>query len=101
VTALLETVRTDSEAVASLLERIAGEAAWQALNDPAKVVEVPAQLDRAANFRRSGAQPPDKPGKSVPIGWSAGTAGKRPWWADCGAMAGRNCGWCGRIRPTA
>src|SRR5258708_4099676 len=31
VMALLETVRTDSQAVASLLERIAGEAAWQAL----------------------------------------------------------------------
>jgi hypothetical protein len=29
VMALLETVRTDSQAVASLLERIAGEAAWR------------------------------------------------------------------------
>jgi DNA modification methylase len=51
MTALLETVRTDSEAVASLLERIAGEAAWQALNDPTKVVEVPAQIDRAAELQ--------------------------------------------------
>jgi hypothetical protein len=39
VMALLETVRTDSEAVASLLERVAGESAWQAFNDPAAVVE--------------------------------------------------------------
>jgi DNA modification methylase len=48
---LLESVRTDSRAVASLLERIAGEAAWQALNDPAEVVEVSAQIDKAAELR--------------------------------------------------
>jgi DNA modification methylase len=51
VMALLETVRSDSQAVASLLERIAGEAAWQALNGPTKVVEVPAQIDRAAELQ--------------------------------------------------
>jgi len=51
VMALLETVRTDSQAVASLLERIAGEAAWQALNDPAEVVDVTAQLDKAAELQ--------------------------------------------------
>src|SRR5207237_6009737 len=47
VDALLATVHTDSAAVAAMLEQIAGEAAWQALNDPKEVVEVPAQLDRA------------------------------------------------------
>jgi DNA modification methylase len=51
VEALLETVRTDSAAVASLLERIAGEAAWQTLNDPTELVEVPAQIDRAAELQ--------------------------------------------------
>src|ERR1700680_711569 len=52
VTALLETVRTDSEAVASLLERIADEAAAsQALIDPTEVVDVPAQLDKAAELQ--------------------------------------------------
>jgi DNA modification methylase len=51
VMALLETVRTDSQAVASLLERIAGEAAWQALNDPAEVVDVPAHIDKAAELQ--------------------------------------------------
>jgi DNA modification methylase len=51
VEALLETVRTDSRAVASLFERIAGEAAWQALNDPQHVVEVPALIDKAAELR--------------------------------------------------
>jgi DNA modification methylase len=51
VMTLLETVRTDSQAVASLLERIAGEAAWQAMNDPAKVVDVTAQLDKAAELQ--------------------------------------------------
>src|SRR5271169_4645210 len=51
IEALLETVRTDNRSVASLLERIAGEAAWQALNDPQQVVEVPAQIDRAAELQ--------------------------------------------------
>jgi DNA modification methylase len=51
VDALLATVHTESQAIASLLERIAGEAAWQALNDPTQVIEVPAQLDRAAELQ--------------------------------------------------
>jgi hypothetical protein len=49
VEALLETVRTNSRAIASLLERIAGENAWHTLNDLAEIVEVPAQIDRAPN----------------------------------------------------
>jgi DNA modification methylase len=51
VDALLATVHTESQAIASLLERIAGEAAWQALNDPTQVIEVPAQLDKAAELQ--------------------------------------------------
>jgi DNA modification methylase len=51
VDALLATVHTDSVAVAAMLERIAGEAAWQALNDPKEVVELPAQVDRAAELQ--------------------------------------------------
>jgi DNA modification methylase len=51
VDALLATVHTDSVAVAAMLEQIAGEAAWQALNDPTQVIEVPAQLDRAAELQ--------------------------------------------------
>jgi DNA modification methylase len=49
--ALLASVHTDSHLVASLLERIAGEAAWQVLNDPTEVVEVPAQIDKAAELQ--------------------------------------------------
>jgi DNA modification methylase len=49
--ALLASVHTDSQAIASLLERIAGESAWQALNNPAEVVELPAQVDRAAELQ--------------------------------------------------
>ena len=37
VMALLETVRTDSQAVAALLERVAGQEAWQAIEGPAKL----------------------------------------------------------------
>ena len=65
VMALLETVRTDSEAVASLLERIAGEAAWQAMNDPTKVVDVTAQLDKAAELQA-------KWGTAAGQAWQAG-----------------------------
>jgi DNA modification methylase len=65
VMALLETVRTDSQAVASLLERIAGEAAWQAMNDPTKVVDVTAQLDKAAELQA-------KWGTAAGQAWQAG-----------------------------
>jgi DNA modification methylase len=51
VAALLKTVQTDSTAVASLFERIAGEAAWQTLTEPAEVAEVPALVDRAAELQ--------------------------------------------------
>jgi hypothetical protein len=49
--ALLASVHTDSHTVASLLEQIAGEAAWQTLSDPTDVVEVPAQIDKAAELQ--------------------------------------------------
>jgi DNA modification methylase len=49
--ALLANVHTDSHAIASLLQRIAGESAWQTLNDPTDIVEVPAQVDRAAELQ--------------------------------------------------
>jgi DNA modification methylase len=66
VDALLATVHTDSQAIASLLERIAGEAAWQALSDPREVIEVPAQLDRAAELQA-------KWGTAVGQAWQIGT----------------------------
>jgi DNA modification methylase len=51
VAALLKTVQTDSVAVASLFERIAGEAASHALTEPTDLDEVPAQIDRAAELQ--------------------------------------------------
>jgi DNA modification methylase len=48
--ALLASVHTDSRAVASLLERIAGGSEWQTLNDP-EVLEAFAQIDRAAELQ--------------------------------------------------
>src|SRR6202158_4127855 len=74
VMALLETVRTDSQAVASLLERIAGEAAWQAMNDPAEVVDVPAQIDKAAELQA-------KWGTAAGQAWQIGP--HRLIWGDC------------------
>jgi hypothetical protein len=102
VEALLETVRTDSLAVASLFERIAGETAWLALNDPQQVVEVPARIDKAAELRvKWGTARPDKPGKPDRISWSAGTAATRPSSAVCGATVAGKSGWYGPTRLMA
>src|SRR4029077_9819533 len=83
VDALLATVHTDSVAVAAMLERIAGEAAWQAFNDPTKLVEVPAQLDRAAELQA-------KWGTGVGQAWQIGA--HRLVCGDC-----RNEGAVGRL----
>jgi len=50
--ALLASVRMDSQAVGVMLEKFAGEAAWQTLNQPKELVEPPAQIDKAAEFQR-------------------------------------------------
>ena len=47
--ALLATVTTDSEGVAALLERLAGEDGWQG---PAEFQDPPAQIDKAAELQR-------------------------------------------------
>jgi ParB-like chromosome segregation protein Spo0J len=93
--ALLASVHTDSKVVASLLERIAGESAWQTLNDPAEVVEVPAQVDRAAELQAKFGAAPGQAWEIGPHRLVAGTAAKRPSWAVCGATVGRKSGWCG------
>jgi DNA modification methylase len=51
VQALLETVRTDNVAVRALLERVAGQEAWQAVNQPGELVDPPAQVDKASELR--------------------------------------------------
>jgi DNA modification methylase len=48
---LLETVRTDSQAVGALLERVAGQEAWQAIDGSREIVDPPAAIDRAAEFK--------------------------------------------------
>jgi DNA modification methylase len=52
VAALLETVRTDSQAVADLLERVAGQEVWQAVVGSREIVDPPAQIDRAAELKQ-------------------------------------------------
>lgn len=47
--ALLATVRTEDKAVAAMLERIAGESAWQVAASR-KIVDPPAQIDKAAEL---------------------------------------------------
>jgi DNA modification methylase len=51
ITALLQTVRTDSEAVESLLRRTAGEQVWRIIH-PEDTFEPPAQFDQAAELQK-------------------------------------------------
>ncbi len=51
VAALLETVHTDSQAVAELLQRVAGQEAWQAVNGSREILDPPASIDRAGELR--------------------------------------------------
>jgi DNA modification methylase len=50
--ALLASVRLDSQAVGAMLEKFAGDAAWQLVNQPKELVEPPAQIDKAGEFQR-------------------------------------------------
>ncbi len=52
IEALLETVRTDSAAVAALLERVAGQDGARALNLPGAVLDPDAQIDRAVELQK-------------------------------------------------
>ena len=51
VMALLETVRTDSQAVAALLERVAGQEAWQAVDGSREIVDPLAAINKANELR--------------------------------------------------
>jgi DNA modification methylase len=51
VRALLETVRTDSQAVAALLERVASQEAWQAIDGLREIVDPPAAINKADELR--------------------------------------------------
>jgi DNA modification methylase len=48
--ALLATVRTEDKAVAAMLERLAGESAWQ-VAEQNEIVDPPAQIDKAAELQ--------------------------------------------------
>jgi DNA modification methylase len=50
--ALLASVRMDSQAVGAMLEKFAGEAAWQLVNQSKELVEPPAQIDKAGEFQQ-------------------------------------------------
>ncbi len=51
ITALLQTVQTDSEAVGSLLRRTAGEQVWRIIH-PEDTFEPPAQFDKAGELQK-------------------------------------------------
>jgi DNA modification methylase len=48
--ALLATVRTEDKAIAAMLERVAGESAWQ-VAEQREIVDPPAQIDKAAELQ--------------------------------------------------
>jgi len=50
--ALLASVRTDSEAVGAMLEKFAGEAAWQIVVRPKELIDPPAQIDKAGELQK-------------------------------------------------
>ena len=50
VKALLATVKTEDKAIAAMLERVAGESAWQ-VAEQREVVDPPAQIDKAAELQ--------------------------------------------------
>src|SRR5882724_13616306 len=51
VIALLEVVRTDSQAVAALLERVAGQEAWQTIDGSWQISDPPAAINKADELR--------------------------------------------------
>ena len=66
ITALLQTVRTDSEAVESLLRRTAGEQVWKIIH-PEDTFEPPAQFDQAAELQKKWRQTQVNSGRSASI----------------------------------
>ena len=48
---LLARVNTDSKAIGALLERIAGQDAWQVVNEPKPILDPEAQIDKAAELK--------------------------------------------------
>src|SRR5208282_4650356 len=50
--ALMASVHTDSPAITAMLEKFAGEAAWQMLNQPQELIDPPAQLDKAGELQK-------------------------------------------------
>jgi hypothetical protein len=50
--ALMASVHTDSPAIAAMLEKFAGEAAWQMLNQPPELIDPPAQIDKAGELQK-------------------------------------------------
>ncbi len=51
ITTLLETVRTDDDAVRELLRRTAGESLWMRLH-PGELIEPPARIDKAGELQK-------------------------------------------------
>lgn len=48
---LLASVRTEDKAIAAMLERVAGESAWQ-IAEPKEIIDPPAQIERAAELQK-------------------------------------------------
>jgi hypothetical protein len=97
---LLSTVRTEDKAIAAMLECVAGESAWQVV-EQREIVDPPAQIDKAGELQ---AKWGTKRGQAWQIGphrLLCGDCRERPTWGACGPTVARNCGWCGPIHRMA
>jgi hypothetical protein len=98
---LLSSVRTDSEAVVALFERVAGEAAAQALNQRQSRESPEPEFDRADAFRMKWGTACGQLWQVAPTGWCAAIPQSEPWSRNCGPPMDLTCGWSGQIHRMA
>ena len=89
--ALLSTVQTDSQAIGALLERVAGQEGWQAVNQPGELVDPPAQIDRAGELKAKWGTERGQAWQIGPHRLVCADCREKATSAACGATMGRSC----------
>jgi hypothetical protein len=96
--ALLETVRSDSEAVQLLFKRTAGDRLWQILH-PEEVQEAEVSADRADELRAKWGTASGQLWQAGPHRIICGDSRTRPCSPSSVPTVASPCGWFGRTRP--
>jgi hypothetical protein len=91
VMALLETVRTDSQAVAALLERVAGQEAWQAIDGLREISDPPAAINKADELMAKWGTEPGQLWQVDAHRTYVGIAEIKRRWGGCGPTTGLVC----------